>query len=148
MGYTSQWRKTQTTFQSMKRSRSSTWTSSTDHDGTHHTRNQAIQERRKSVARIKTPQATIWNKEACTQTRRALQDRRSSIPPQLPTQVTETMENPPRLPCHSLIALSWKRYPRKEFPYATSWLSQWRTRIQSWNHCDSQASRMKEPIFG
>ena len=72
----------------------------------HHTRNQAIQERRKSVARIKTPQAMVQNKEACAQTRRALQNRRSSIPPQLPTQVTKTMENPSCLPCHPLIALS------------------------------------------
>ena len=71
------------------------------------------------------------------QTRTVLQDRRSSIPPQLLTQVTKTMENSSHLPCHPLITLSQKWYPWKELPYTTPWPSQWRTRIWSWSHCDS-----------
>ena len=60
------------------------------------------------MVRIQESQAIIQKLETSAKTRRTLQDPRSLKATHLLTRITETMEDPPSIPCHSSLTLQIK----------------------------------------
>ena len=107
------------------------WISRSTHGRKNNQRLHPIQRRRKSLARSKNPQHSIYYEKTLTSMRRTFLNSKGNITPVLSTETPCAIEDLSCIPCDTFILVPRNRCSRTQLLTSTAWFDWWTRKVEA-----------------